>query len=436
MSGWKATGSTIFSRRSSCNRKDNLAAPADLVAALVALKNFIFTSPMATERPSALYASAGGGVTSEDEFRAFFEMAGVGNAVVDVATRRFVRVNRRFEDITRYSAPELYQLTLGDITHPEDRSADDMRFRDLISGRLSSCHQEKRYLRKDGNVIWVHLSTTVIRDANGHARLQVGVVNDITAQHEAQAELAALHRRLHALVDERTAALADKTAQLENFVYTVGHDLRAPLRAINGYAEFISEDLEVRLTPESAGYLDRVKKAARRLDSLIRDLLSYTRAADIDLPIEKVPLEPLVELVIGSLREEIERRGAEMLVETPLPAVRGERISLEQVVAHLVANALKFVAAGVRPQVTVRAGERDDTVRFSVTDNGIGIAPEFHDRVFRMFERLENARGYPGTGVGLPIVSKTIERLGGRVGLNSAVGRGSTFWFELPRATP
>jgi PAS domain S-box-containing protein len=388
-----------------------------------------FTRTAASE---ALPTPAREGVTNEAEFRAFFEMAGVGNAVVDVATQRFVRVNRRFEDITGYSAPELYQLTFGDITHPEDHSADDVRFRELVSGRQSSCDQEKRYLRKDGSVVWVHLSTTVICDAGGHARFQVGVITDITAQHQAQAELTAMHRRLHELVDERTAALADKTAQLENFVYTVGHDLRAPLRAINGYAEFISEDDSVRLTPDSAGYLDRVKRAARRLDSLIRDLLSYTRAADVSLQIDDVPLEPVVELAIASLRDEIERRGAEMRVETPLPSVRGEQMSLEQVVTHLVANALKFVAAGVRPHVTIRAEKSDNTVRLSITDNGIGIAPEFHDRVFRMFERLENARGYPGTGIGLPIVSKTIERLGGRVGLDSAVGRGSTFWFELP----
>jgi PAS domain S-box-containing protein len=393
-------------------------------------------SPMTTKRQPALYAPVGDSGTSEAEFRAFFEMAGVGNAVVDVDTQRFVRVNRRFEDIIGYSTSELSQLTFRDITHPEDRSADDMRFRELVSGRQSSSDQEKRYVRKDGSVVWVHLSTTVIRDESGHARLQVSVVTDITAQHQAQAELAAMHRRLQELVEERTAALADKSAQLENFVYTVGHDLRAPLRAINGYAEFISEDDHVRLTPNSTVYLDRIKKAARRLDSLIRDLLSYTRAAGVDLEIEKVPLEPLIELVIASLREEIVSRDAEMRVETPLPSVQGEQMSLELVMAHLIANALKFTAAGVRPQVTIRAEECEDTVRVSVSDNGIGIAPEFHDRVFRMFERLENARGYPGTGIGLPIVSKTIERLGGRVGLDSAVGRGSTFRFELPRAMP
>jgi PAS domain S-box-containing protein len=390
---------------------------------------------MATERQSTLQASTAGGVSSQEEFRAFFEMAGVGNAVVDVATRRFMRVNRRFEEITGYSALELSTLTFSDITHPEDRAVDDARFRELVGGQLSSCDQEKRYVRKDRGVIWVHLTTTLIRDANGRARLQVGVVNDITAQRQAQEELAALHERLHRLVDERTAALAAKTAQLENFVYTVGHDLRAPLRAINGYAEFITEDERVSLTPESGGYLDQIKKAARRLDSLIRDLLAYTRAADVNLPIEKVPLGPVVDYVLGTMKGEIAARQAEVAVETPLPAVRGEQNSLEQVVSHLMANALKFVPPNIRPQITIRAAERGDAVRFSITDNGIGIAPEFHHRVFRMFERLETARGYPGTGVGLPIVSKTIERLGGKVGLESAVSRGSTFWFDLPKAT-
>ena len=389
---------------------------------------------MATDRNLSQDTTACGGLTSEEEFRTFFEMAGVGNAVVDVVTQRFVRVNRRFEEITGYSASELRGLTFRDITHSDDRVCDDARFCALVSGRLPSYQLEKRYVRKDGGIVWVHLTTTVIRDANGSARLRVGIVNEISAEHEARTQLAELHDRLHALVKERTAALAAKTAQLENFVYTVGHDLRAPLRAINGYAEFISEDEGVQLTPEGAGYLDRIKKAARRLDALIRDLLSYTRATDIDLRIERVALAPLVQHALASLREEIETRRAVVSVETPLPAVRGEQISLEQVITHLMANALKFVAPGVQPRIKIHAEEKGDAVRCCVTDNGIGIADEFHHRVFRMFERLENARGYPGTGVGLPIVSKTIERLGGTVGLDSAVGQGSTFWFELPRA--
>lgn len=388
---------------------------------------------MTTDRNLSHDASRAG-LASREEFRTFFDMAGVGNAVVDVVTQRFVRANRRFEEITGYSADELGGLTFTDITHPDDRIADEARFRDLVSGRLPSCQMEKRYMRKDGRIVWVHLTTTVIRDGNGAARLQVGVVNDISAEHEARTQLAELHGRLHALVDERTAALADKTAQLENFVYTVGHDLRAPLRAINGYAEFIGEDEGVKLTPESAGYLDQIKKATRRLDVLIRDLLSYTRTVDIDLRIERITLAPLVEYVLANLRADIANRHAEVTVEAPLPAVRGEQNSLEQVITHLMANALKFVAPGTQPKIRIHAEERGDMVRFCITDNGIGIAGEFHDRVFRMFERLESARGYPGTGVGLPIVSKTIERLGGKVGLDSVVGRGSTFWFELPKA--
>jgi PAS domain S-box-containing protein len=183
---------------------------------------------MATERNLSQGAASSGGLTSDEEFRTFFEMAGVGNAVVDVATQRFVRVNRRFEDITGYLANELCELTFTDITHPDDRNADDARFRDLVSGQLPFCQMEKRYVRKDGRIVWVHLTTTIVRDANGSARLQVGVVDDISAEHETRTQLAALHARLHALVNERTAALTDKTAQLENFVYTVGHDFRAP----------------------------------------------------------------------------------------------------------------------------------------------------------------------------------------------------------------
>lgn len=287
----------------------------------------------------------------ESEFRAFFELAGVGNAIVDIQTRRFVRVNRRFEGITGYTAAELYERTFADITHPADRGDEEVRFGELLSGQSRERSFEKRYVRKDGTDVWVHLTTTVISGPDGCARFQLGVVNDITAQRNAQAELDRMYRNLETLVEQRTAALAEKSAQLESFVYTVAHDLRAPLRAINGYAEFVTEDRAVRLTPESTGHLDRIKKAARRMDNLIRDLISYSRVSQVDLFMEDVPLADAVGRAIAGLREEIERRGAAVTVESPLPLVWAERGALEQVISHLLGNALKFVAPGDRKSV-------------------------------------------------------------------------------------
>jgi signal transduction histidine kinase len=290
---------------------------------------------------------------------------------------------------------------------------------------------EKRYVRKDGAAAWVHLTTTLLRGADGCARLQLGVINDIAAQKSAQAEVQKLQNNLQHMVEERTAELAEKSAQLEGFVYTIAHDLRAPLRAINGYAEFLAEDTTTTLSSGGVAYLDRIKKAARRMDQLIRDLLSYTRVTQIELRIENVMLRECIDWVLANMREEIEARNATVTVESPMPHVVGERGLLDQVIGHLLNNALKFVPPGERPEVQVRAEARGDYVRVSITDNGIGIRPEFHDRVFRIFERLEDARSYPGTGIGLPIVHKTIERLGGNVGLRSEPGKGSTFWFEL-----
>lgn len=370
----------------------------------------------------------------DDEFRAFFELAGVGNAVVDVHTRRFVMVNRRFEEITGYTAEDLRHLTFGDITHPDDRARDEAQFQGLISGQRPVVRLEKRYVRKDGQTVWIHLTTTLLRSHDGTPRLQIGIVTDITAQKLAQAEVEKLQGNLQRLVDERTSALADKSAQLEAFVYTVAHDLRAPLRAINGYAEFVTEDGSTTLSAKSVTFLDRIKQSARRMDSLIRDLLSYTRVTQIQLRRDPVPLRECVDWSLAALRNEIQRRAAEVTVDLPLPNVLGDRGSLEQVCGHLLANALKFVSAGEKPKVRVYAEMSGDYVRLCVSDNGIGIRSEYHDRVFRMFERLDDARSYPGTGVGLPIVHKTIERMGGRVGLISDYGRGSTFWFELRKA--
>lgn len=371
-----------------------------------------------------------------DEFPGFFALAGVGNAVVDVRTRRFVRVNRRFEEITGYSSEELRDLTFEEITHPDDRGLDAAGFHELITGARDVVKLEKRYVRKDGESVWIHLTTTLVRGPAGTPDLQLGVVADITARKRAEAELEKLHHDLQRLVDERTRALSEKSTQLESFVYTVAHDLRAPLRAINGYAEFVTEDASTSLSGRSASYLDHIKQAARRMDGLIRDLLSYTRVIQVEVNFERVPLADCVDWAIAELDQVIESRAAEVKIASPLQVVCGERGALEQVVAHLLSNALKFVPKGRHPAVRVHCETRGDFVRFCVTDNGIGIRPEYHERVFRIFERLDDARSYPGTGVGLPIVRKTIERLGGKVGLQSKPGIGSTFWFELRKAAP
>jgi len=232
-------------------------------------------------------------------------------------------------------------------------------------------------------------------------------------------------------VAERTARLEAANQELEAFVYSVSHDLRAPLRAMEGFAQALLEDYADCLDEQGRDYARRIVAAAQRMDGLIEDLLQYSRLSRMHVEFHPVSLEQVISSVLTQLEGEIRAREAEVKVVPPFPEVLGHRSILEQVLGNLLSNALKFVPKEVRPHVRLWAEPRKRWVRIWVEDNGIGIAPEHQRRIFRIFERLHGVETYPGTGIGLALVQKGIERLGGRCGVESEVGKGSRFWVEL-----
>jgi signal transduction histidine kinase len=170
------------------------------------------------------------------------------------------------------------------------------------------------------------------------------------------------------------------------------------------------------------------------MDELIMGLLDYSRVSREDIPKERVKLGEAVNEAIRRRRDDLQMRKADIVVEEPLPDVLGHRDALVQVLSHLISNAAKFVAPGVDPHIRIRAERRDAIIRLWVEDNGIGIDPLYHDRVFGVFERLHKQEEYPGTGIGLAIVRKCMERMGGHAAVQSEVGKGSRFWIEAPAA--
>ena len=239
-------------------------------------------------------------------------------------------------------------------------------------------------------------------------------------------------QRLEERVRARTRELEDRNAELEAFAYSISHDLRSPLRAMEGFSQALIEDYGGRLDQTGRHHAERVVLAARKMDQLIDDLLAYSQVTRADLPRAPMDLQRLVRAALEQLDGEVRTRQARIVVEGGLPAVVAHGATLTQVLVNLLANGIKFVPSDRAPEVRVRAEARDGRVRLWVEDNGIGIAPEHHERIFRVFERLHPATNYPGTGIGLAIVRKAMERMGGRVGVESELGRGSRFWIELP----
>jgi signal transduction histidine kinase len=247
--------------------------------------------------------------------------------------------------------------------------------------------------------------------------------------------LRTLNDTLEQSVRERTANLEDVLRELEAFAYSVAHDLRAPLRAMAGFSQILLEDYTRKpLDAEGEQCARRIVEAAGRMSALIEDLLAYSRLTRDELALHEVDLDQVVRDVLSAMAGEIADRKATVEIRGRIPAVVGHARTLDQVLTNLVSNALKFVLPGTLPRVSLRAEVRGGFVRLWVEDNGIGIAPEHQERIFRVFERVEAQEKYGGTGIGLAIVRRGMERMGGRSGLESAPGSGSKFWIEIPRS--
>jgi len=259
-------------------------------------------------------------------------------------------------------------------------------------------------------------------------------MEDITLRQEAEERMRALNQELEHRVNARTEALRKSYEQMESFCYSIAHDLRAPLRSMTGFSSILLNDYGEQLGEKGRDYSARIHESAERMDHLIRDLLNFGRLNTAGLEIQDVDLDETYRSVRLRLNQEIKDKHAKVVKKKLLPRVRGHPIVLESVLTNLISNAMKFVAPGVDPVISVSCEDRGPFSRIWVEDNGIGIAPQNRGKIFGVFERLHSNDRYPGTGIGLAIVHKGIERLGGRVGVESQVNKGSRFWFELRKA--
>ncbi|MCI0744633.1 MAG: ATP-binding protein, partial [Verrucomicrobia subdivision 3 bacterium] len=266
------------------------------------------------------------------------------------------------------------------------------------------------------------LNARRLEDAASGSRWILLAIEDVTER-----------KRADELLQQRTDKLQEAVGELEAFSYSVAHDLRAPLRAMQGYAQALLEQAAGQLTPQNQSYVERIQRAAARLDLLTQEVLTYSRLARTELQLHPVNLEQLTREVIEQYPEICPPR-AQIEIRSPLLPVMGHEALLTQVLCNLLVNACKFVAPETVPKVVVRTVTVGRQVRIWVEDNGIGIAPEHRDRLFKIFGRIHPEHKYEGTGIGLAIVKKAAERMGGTAGFESEPGNGSRFWVQLNKA--
>jgi PAS domain S-box-containing protein len=369
---------------------------------------------------------------SEERFRATFEQAAVGIAHV-APDGHWTRVNQRLCEILGYNTEELLQRTFQDITHPDDLQADRGFERQMLAREISHCAMEKRYIRKDGSTIWTDLTMSLVWDAAGAPKYFIWVIEDISKRKAIQSELDDYREQLEKRVEERTVQLQAAYTDLESFSYSVSHDLRAPLRAIDGFTAILLEDYAPRLDDEGKRLFRIVGDNARKMGQLIDDILAFSRAGRLELLVTNLDMNALAQEVWQELEPQRAGRSIEFRLAA-LPTAHGDVAAIRQVLQNFLANALKFTRAQESPVIELGGRQESGESIFYVRDNGAGFDMDCANRLFGLFQRLHGMDEFEGTGVGLAIVKRFVAKHGGRVWAEGKPNEGATFWFTLPPA--
>jgi PAS domain S-box-containing protein len=374
---------------------------------------------------------------SESRYRRLFEAARDGILILDPNTRKITDANPYMTELLGYRHDELLGTELWEIGLLKDEKANQAAFRELQKNHFVR-YEDLPLQSKTGQSHQVEFVSNVYEE-DGKKVVQCNI-RDITERKQTESALLAAKEEIsqHAVhleqvVADRTSQLRETVGELESFSYSVSHDMRAPLRAMQSYAHILVDECSGKLNETEVNYLQQIMRSAVRLDSLIRDVLSYTKILHTRQTIKRVDLDRLLRDIIETYPNELPIK-PEIEIKGMLPAVLGNEALLTQCMSNLLSNGAKFVAAGVTPNLVIWAEERGQSwIRVWFKDNGLGIAPENHERIFRMFERIYPSTEYEGTGIGLTIVRKAIERMDGKLGFTSKLGKGSFFWIELKK---
>jgi PAS domain S-box-containing protein len=358
----------------------------------------------------------------------------------------FKQLNPSWMKSLGYSEAELMAKPFSDFLAPDDRESTMARIKEMTASE-APIYFDTQCVRKDGDVRYFEWTAAPY----GAERLIYLFARDVTDKKIAERKIQKLNSALEqratqlqktneeleqeiATREKMQRELQESNAALEAFSYSVSHDLRAPVRAMQGFARVLLEDYSNVLDEAGRDYGERIVGAAGKMDHLIQDLLIYSKLGHTQLAVHPTDVERVVEDAIAQLSADIRERKATVTLKRPFARVFAHATTLEQIISNLVSNGIKFVQPGQLPHVTIWSEDCGAFARFNIQDNGIGVAPEHHARIFRVFERLHAADDYPGTGIGLAIVRKGIDRMGGQVGIESDVGTGTRFWFELKKA--
>jgi PAS domain S-box-containing protein len=350
----------------------------------------------------------------DEMYRRLYESMQDPFAVVDM-NGRLTLFNQAFQDLLGYSAEELKRLRYQDFTPEKWWALEETIVRDQVIPSEQSQTYRKEYIRKDGSLLPVELRAFLLRDKTGQPEAMWAIVRDVADKIRVEEEQALKNRQL-----------AESNAELQHFAHTASHDLQEPLRMVGAYLALLERRYNTVMDEEGREFLRFATDGAKRMSSLIRDLLDYARVDSRAHDLEPVEMAAVLGEALSNLAVAVVEGGAQVAIEGPFPVVLGDRGQLVQLFQNLIGNAVKYRDPARPPRIRVAATRTDEGWEFTVADNGIGIAPEYFERIFLIFQRLHARGAYDGNGVGLAIVKRIVERHGGRIWLDSTPGRGTT----------
>jgi PAS domain S-box-containing protein len=338
----------------------------------------------------------------------------------------FRKLNPEWEHVLGYTMSELAGCRFLDFVHPDDLQS-TLDAVSTLDAQKSILNFVNRYRHKDGTYRWIEWRS------RPHGELIFAAARDITERKQAEEKIRTLNQELELRVAERTSQLEAANKELEAFSYSVSHDLRSPLRAIDGFSHILLEDYTDKLDEDGRRMLGIVRDNTQRMGQLIDDILQFSRTGRLQLKPSMIDMETLAHAVLEELEVQSGHAGLKVVIGH-LPAAAGDAAMMHQVFANLIANAIKFSGKREAPRIEVGGEVQGDEIVYSVRDNGVGFDMQYADKLFGVFQRLHSINEFEGTGIGLAIVKRIVSRHGGRVWAEGKVGEGATVYFTLPSA--